>query len=217
MNRDELEKMWEQSRDGELDPSCQEVFDDHMISDRKAAGLWGAESRWLESLKSWLPTAEKPGESSFTDKVLEHWKRQPHRGVLARFPRIPQVQWRSALFAGGWTAAAAAVAMIMMLTQPQQQKQMLDAQVVRQSTPIQMQVDPLSILVHDVTEQYQQRPAEVFNLVRDSRAMFSMDQALRLVTAQPEPQPQPRRLSPRPGETGTILRAVGRTRPNRRR
>ena len=178
MNREEMQRMWEQMRDGELDAEQREMFDEHMVGDRESAAQWGAETRWLESLKQTPLPMPGRDEPTFTEKVLDRWEDQPRRGVLGR------IDWRTARFAGGWTAAAAAIALLMVLTQPPGQPT-LDNQlnVVHNVQP--PTVDPLTVLVADVTDQMQQRPAEVYHIVRDTSTLLSVDQVIRMMNVDP--------------------------------
>lgn len=169
MKPNEIEQHWDACRDGDLTDEQRRAFDEHMVQDRQAACLWGAETRWLSDLKRKDVPPTIPGKPGFVEQVLERFDREPRRGVLAR------IGWRSAVNVAGWGAAAAVLAMVMWVTQPQPPDNGRMAHHVR--TVGQPTRDAVTILVDDVTEQVRMRPAHMYNAVRDTQSMLTMERA----------------------------------------
>ena len=181
MTRNKLEQMWDDSRDGELSEAERKAFDEAMLDDRDQAARWGAESRWLGLLKSIRPGVAAPEEPTFTQRVLEQWDDQRKRtGFWGSGPRL-------AMTLGGWSLAAAAVALVIWLNPPLEQEP--GAELV-QDQPRQ-QHDPVTVLIQDMTEQYQQRPSAVFDVVRDTRSVLSLHGAMRLLGMPQSPPDAP--------------------------
>jgi len=169
MNQNEIDQNWDACRDGELTDEQQRAFDDHMIADREAASLWGAETRWLSDLKRKDVPPATLGKAGFVEQVLARFDREPRRGVLAR------IHWRSAANVAGWGAAAAVLTMVMWVTQPEPAGN--NRMVHRLPTRQQPTRDAVTVLVDDVTEQVRMRPAHLYNAVRDTQSMLTMDRA----------------------------------------
>jgi hypothetical protein len=173
MNNNELEQHWDARRDRELTDVQRQAFDEHMVADEQAASLWNAETRWLSDLHRKETPPQVPGEASFTEQVLERFDREPCRGVIGR------IGLRSAANVAGWGAAAAALAMIMWVTQPEpagSPRMVHSVQTVQQPTR-----DAVTVLVDDVTEQMRMRPAHLYNAVRDTQSMFTMERAFEFI------------------------------------
>jgi hypothetical protein len=164
MSEESIERMWEECRDGELSGARRHAFDESMLDDAKQRSLWGAESRWLQELKSARSEDDAAGEM-FRGRVLERWDQQ-----LRRRQRIRRFWRKLPLAAVGATAAA----LVALITWTGQAPQSLPAPIDVTSSAR----DPVTILVHDMAEQFQTQPADFVAAVRDTGQMFTVEHAL---------------------------------------
>ena len=162
MSSEPIEDMWDECRDGELTGSRRHVFDQQMLDDAELRALWGAESRWLEELKSPPAADAESAAPGFSERVLARWDQARRRRELIR------QFWRRSRFAVGGAAAAALVTLMTWTYHGQ-----------GSTGPGQIaELDPVTILVADMAEQVQ-GPPEYLHAFRDTGRMFSFEQALR--------------------------------------
>jgi len=179
MKRDELEQIWEKVRDGEATAAERRAFDVHMLDDPEMAALWGAETRWLSALKNTELSIAAAGEPTFTQRVLNQFDEERQRRILRRS------DWHTIRFAAGWAIAAITLAVLMWVNQPAEEMPGTGSQFASQPSPGQMEPDPMTVLVSDMTEQIQMRPARVFNTVRDTHSMLSVRGAFEFMGMEP--------------------------------
>ncbi|MCC6581060.1 MAG: hypothetical protein IT440_11530 [Phycisphaeraceae bacterium] len=150
MTRQELDKLWEACRDGRITPEEQRRLDEHLAEREADALLFTAETQWLSALKD-VPApatgqaavAAADDAARFARDVLDQWQ-DDKPGILAR------INWRTAIFSGGWAAAAAVIAVVMWVNQPPAS----DNEATSQS-PVAMNdfsgEHPLTVLVQEVS------------------------------------------------------------------
>lgn len=187
MTREELDRLWDKVRDGEASAEERRAFDEHMMRDPEMAALWGAETRWLTALGEKQTPKGRVNDGAFTQRVLDQYDLERRRRVF------PVIDWRKAGYAGGWAAAVIAIAAVMWFSDPREPARPDRVASVPPPLPAPMQIDPdpMSVLVSDMTEQIQMRPARMYNTVRDTHSLFSVRNAFDLLGGEPMPR-QPR-------------------------
>lgn len=163
MSRESIDRMWEECRDGELSGARRHAFDESMLDDAEQRSLWGAESRWLLELKS-ARSADDAAGAMFRGRVLARWDQERRR--RQRMHRF----WRKLPLAAVGATAAALVALITWSSQAPPSAAPID---LTSSTR-----DPVTILVHDMAEQFQTQRAHFVDAVRDTGQMFTVEHAL---------------------------------------
>ena len=168
MNRQESEDTWDECRDGELTGPRREAFDEHMLDDAESAAVWGAESQWLEAIKD-TGRSEEP-DAGFSQRVLERWEEdRRHRARVLLF-------WRRALVVAGCAAAAAVAVLVTWTPTP-------DTSTGPRTAG--RNADPVTILVSDMSEQAWARPEQIYNAVRGTQDMLTLEQAIRFGVGSP--------------------------------
>lgn len=180
MSREEIQNLWDDCRDGAASGEDRKRFDEMMLDDREMAALWGAESRWLSQLSTTPMRAEPIEGPTFTETVVDQWQADYRRRAAMR------LRWRAAAFAGGWAAVLLIAASVMWSRRgaPPQQPESRYAQ--RSAYMPQMPaVFPVTALVQDATEQYQEKPAAVYSAIQRGREAISLDGAMHFLFAPP--------------------------------
>lgn len=181
MSREEIEQLWDECRDGTLSGEDRRRFDECMLDDREMASMWGAESRWLSQLATTPVKADRADEPSFTDVVLDQWEQERKRTLTRR------MRWRSGVFAGGWAALLAIAATIMWINLPGAIEQAPSSRSVARrqaSFPI-MPTEPVSVLIDDLTNQFDAAPGALYDAIESGPQIFSIRNALNVLAYQP--------------------------------
>ena len=178
MNHRDIENAWDECRDGDLSGDDRKAFDERMLNDPDLAALWGAESRWLETMKQ---SSSRPDEGDTTDiafrhRVLTSWHNDRQRRAMLR------LFWRRALLVAG-CAAAAAIAVLVTWTRQHE----------RPDEPVIASSHPVTVLVSDMSEQAWAQPEQLYNAVRGTRELLTIEQAIRMFQAPAERQERERR------------------------
>ena len=182
MNRQEMDEMWDECRDGDLSGQGQDAFDEHMLNDPDSAALWGAESRWLESVKDTPPNDSDADSTQFCGRVLERWDTDCQRRARV------QLFWRRVILVASCATAAAIVVLVTWTDRPDTSASIPVVHV----QPVHS--DPVSILVTDMTEQVSTQPQDLYNAVRGTGELLTIEQAMRMfgVTSPQEDSQQQR-------------------------
>lgn len=166
MNRRDIENAWDECRDGDLSGDGRKAFDEHMLDDPDLAALWGAESCWLGTMKESESRPDDKGETtdvSFRHRVLTTWDKDRQRSAMVR------LFWRRALLVAGCAAAAAIAVLVAWTRQPE-----------RSAEPVIASSHPVTVLVSDMSDQAWTQPEEIYNAVRGTRELLTIEQAIRM-------------------------------------
>ncbi len=178
MNRREIENAWDECRDGDLSGDDRKAFDERMLNDPDLAALWGAESRWLGTIKE---SESRPDDGDATDvafrhRVLTSWDKDRQRRAMVH------LFWRRALLVAGCAAAAAVAVLISWTREPG-----------RSNEPVMANSHPVTVLVSDMSEQAWTQPEELYNAVRGTSELLTIEQAIRMFQPPSERQERQRR------------------------
>ena len=178
MNRREIENAWDERRDGDLSGDDRKAFDERMLNDPDLAALWGAESRWLGTMKE---SESRPDDGDATDvafrhRVLTSWDKDRQRRAMVH------LFWRRALLVAGCAAAAAIAVLVSWTRQPE-----------RPDEPMVASSHPVTVLVSDMSEQAWTQPEQLYNAVRGTSELFTMEQAIRMFQPPAERQKRKQR------------------------
>lgn len=147
MNCSAILELWDDRRDGTLDPARRDAFDEHLHRCPDCAAKWAEESRWLEE----LVVAPAPADPArFTRDVVARW--QSGGGVLARII--------------GWSSLAAMFVIAASL---------LMAHMRRRAVVRPPGADPVGTLVVEMTRSIDRSPVIVTEAVRRAAAVLTSD------------------------------------------
>src|SRR5690348_365113 len=81
MNCRDIEKLWDDQRDGELAGEQSAAFEAHLRACEECAAKWQRESAWLSALND-----EPAASAGFTAAVVSRWQAEtrPRRMIVAR-------------------------------------------------------------------------------------------------------------------------------------
>lgn len=175
-----IEQLWDAYRDGDITAADKVLFEQYLADHPDQAQLFQAESLWLESLHDQpvamaLPSEEVSANHAFTDTVLAQWDEQS-KPVLAR------IHWKSAAFSASWLVAAAAIAIAMWVNAPQATIDHSNQPTVADSFSAQIddwqprdRRHPLTSLVQNMDETYEQQPTNVFTAFSSMMNLSSVE------------------------------------------
>ncbi|MBL4699997.1 hypothetical protein JYU15_01340 [bacterium AH-315-I18] len=162
-----IEQLWDAYRDDDITAADKVLFEQYLADHPDQAQLFQAESHWLESLHVQpvamaISPAETSANRAFANTVLAQWDEQS-KPVLAR------IHWKSAAFSASWLVAAAAIAIAMWVNAPQATVNQTNNPTVADSRSVQVHRwqnrdhrHPLTSLVQNMDETYDQQPTNVF-------------------------------------------------------
>jgi hypothetical protein len=179
MTGEQLDRLWEDARDGALDDEQRCAFDQAISADPKRAALWAAEARWLGVLRDGGAAVEDRG---FSAGVVERWRRERDRPIVGR---IGGRVWTAAT----GTAVAALIALGVWVGSNPGGSGVHNAIDAGQPPIAATQPDPVGALMREVDQTVAQQPARIRQVVADTVKLFDVDQYLSRVGA---PVPDPR-------------------------
>lgn len=161
-----IEALWDAYRDGDISAADKARFEQYLLEHPDQQALFDAESQWLEALHDQpmlqanaVPTATQNQQANraFANAVLDQWDADT-RPVLAK------IHWKSAAFSAGWLVAAAAIAVAMWFNAPEATipDQGDAVNVARTDMTSRDHRHPLTSLVQDMDQTYEEQPANVF-------------------------------------------------------
>ncbi len=176
MTNSQIELLWENYRDGQATESERAAFEAYLQANPQQANLFEAETQWLSSLAEMSQVADPP----FASAVVDQWVHEDQPAVVGR------IHWRGALFPLGSMAAAAAVAFAMWLSQTPSEPVdfnsplLLDQPIAAHQPPMAAAsfgtLHPLTSLMRDVSEAYEQEPDHLARAFEQARRLMDFDQ-----------------------------------------
>lgn len=104
MNKDQMNQIWDEYRDGTLSAADRAAFEAYLQAHEPAAAMWHAESQWLDLLAEADAAGEQQGRPTpaFVHAVVAGWQSQ-ESGVIGR------IGWRRYVAPAMGIAAVVAV------------------------------------------------------------------------------------------------------------
>ncbi|MFG0247545.1 MAG: hypothetical protein ACF8OB_01555 [Phycisphaeraceae bacterium JB051] len=161
-----IEALWDAYRDGDISAADKARFEQYLLEHPDQQALFDAESQWLDALHDQpvlqanaapIAPADKQANRAFANAVLDQWDADS-RPVLAK------IHWKSAAFSAGWLVAAAAIAVAMWFNAPEATlpDQGDTVNVARTDMTSRDRRHPLTSLVQDMDQTYEEQPTNVF-------------------------------------------------------
>ena len=180
MNRDQLEQLWDDRRDGTLGDEQTRAFDDAVRRDPALRAMWDAESQWLDVLAA----NESASDDAFAGDVVARWRREQDQPVVGRVDgqRAGQI-W----YAVGSAMAAALLIVAAWAGYQNNQPPTTPPAIVKApadtDTP-----DPVGALMRNIDEQVAEQPAKIRKVVSDTAALLDVKRVFSLLEV-PVPDP----------------------------
>lgn len=99
---DQIDQLWEASRDGELTDAQRRELDDALAAAEGRRAIFDAETKWLEELASRDEETTRQGgidSDAFVAATMTRWQAERRGGVIARIGFVRVLRWAGAVAA----------------------------------------------------------------------------------------------------------------------